>query len=291
MTTTADLIASAKRWLQHTGRPEINRLAGAESNSDINIGVDWDLGSITAGAVICVDLEEMYVWTASSFSAQVQRGWNGSTPAAHSSGALVEVNPLFSNWRILNEINAELNSLSPQIYQVKTKTITATAASSYDLVADVIDVLTVQTNAYGASLDWPELHRWKFWANQDTSVFGSGRALQFFEMPAPGRTIRVTYAAPLNTLSTLADTVETVSGLPTSAADIPSIGAAARLLSSREARRSQMDAQPEARQAADVPPSTARSAAAQLFALRDRRIKEEVGKLTRLYPTRMRAVG
>jgi hypothetical protein len=246
------------------------------------------LGSIAPGATICIDLEEIWIRTVVSPSITLmRRGMNGSVAASHTSGTIIEVNPLFSSWRIFSEINAELNSLSPQIYQVKTVTRTATTAGSYDLAADVLDILTVQYSDYSGD-DWPVLGRWALFTNQDTTAFASGKALRLYELPPPGRALRVTYAAPLSTLSTIADTVETTSGIPASAVDIPAIGAAARLLSSREARRSQVDAQPEPRQAQDVPPGAARSAAAQLFALRDRRIKEEVAKLSRLFPSRIR---
>lgn len=287
MASAADLVHSTRRWLQSSGRPEYNRLTNLETNVDTSIQLDFALGSISTGAVLGVGLEEMYVWSVSAPSATVQRGWNGSTAAQHAAGTLVEVNPLFSSWRIFSEINAELHSLSPQIYQVKTVTRTATSASSYDLAADVIEVLQVQWNDYVGE-DWPTIPNWSLLANQDTGEFASGRAIRLVYPPAPGRTIRITYAAPLSPLTALTDTVETVTGLPASAVDIPAIGAAARLLSSREARRSQVDAQPEARQAGDVPPGTARSASAQLFALRDRRVKEEMAKLLRLYPMRTR---
>lgn len=288
MTTTHDLIQSAKRYLQGSGRPEYNRITPAMTTATTDITFDFALGSIQAGAILGVDLEDLYVWTLVGATATVARGWNGSTPAAHSANRTVSVNPLFSNWAVLCEVNNELASISPQIYQVKTVTETMTTASSYNLAADVIDVLAVQYADIGPSTNWPSLHRWSFLPNQDTTVFTSGKALRLYELPDPGRTLRVTYAAPLGTLSDLLENVETVTGLPTSAADIPAIGAAARLLSAREARRSQLDAQPEPRQAADVPPGTARSAAAQLFALRDRRIKEESAKLSRLYPSHIR---
>ena len=287
MASTTDLINAARRWLQSSGRPEYNRLTATENSADTSFAFDFALGSITEGAVLGVDLEEVHVWSATAPNATVQRGWNGSTPAAHAAGTIVEVNPLFSAWRILGEINAELSSLSPQIYQVKTVSATATTDSSYDLADDVLDILTVQYNDY-AGADWPQLSRWSLLANQDTAVFASGRALRLYEMPAPGRTLRITYAAPLGALTALSDDVTTVTGLPATAADLPAIGAAARLLSAREARRSQIDSQPESRQAADVPPGAARGAAAQLFALRDRRIKEETAKLSRLFPSRIR---
>lgn len=287
MTTTQDLIHAARRWLQSSGRPEYNRLTAAETSTDTTVALDFALGSVSPGAVLGVDLEELYVWSVSAPNATVARGWNGSTAASHALGAIVEVNPLFSNWRIFNELNAELNSLSPQLYQVKTVTVAATISSSYNVAADAVDILSVQYNDYVGD-DWPHLSRWAFLSGQDTAVFASGKALRLYEMPAPGRTIRIVYAAPLGTLSTLTDTVETTTGIPSTAVDIPAIGAAARLLSARESRRSQLDAQPEPRQAQDVPPGTARSAAAQLFALRDRRIKEETAKLSRLYPSRIR---
>lgn len=285
MTTTSDLIHASRRWLQSNERPEMNRLTAQISASAISASFDFPLGSIVRGAVLGIDLEEVFVWASTgSVADPIQRGWNGSTGAIHVIGSFVEVNPQFSAWRIFNEVNAELNSLSPQVYQIKTVTITATSDSAYDLAGDVVAVLRVQTNDYSGN-DWPELRRWSFFANQTTA---SGKALSLYEMPAPGRTIRVTYAAPLGTLSGLSDNVETVTGIPASAVDIPAIGAAARLLSSREASRSQLDMQPEPRQAQDVPPGTARSAASQLFALRDRRIKEESAKLSRLYPSHIR---
>lgn len=291
MPSTSDLLHAAKRWLQSSGRPEYNKLTAAETASDTSIQFDFALGSIAPGATLGVDLEEMHCWSVATPSATVQRGWNGSVAAAHALGAIVEVNPLFSNWRIFNELNAELASLGSTatgLYQIKTVTKTATSASSYDLAADAVDILAVQYNDFGGSVDWPMLRRWDLLTNQDTTVFASGTALRLFEMPPPGRTIRVIYAAAFGVLSTLADDVTTVTGLPASAADIPAIGAAARLLSARESRRSQVDAQPEPRQAADVPPGTARSAAAQLFALRDRRIKEESARLSTRYPSMMK---
>ena len=294
MTSTASLIASARRWLQSSGRPEYNRLTDAIDADDTAIELDFALGGIAPNAILGIDLEEVLVWAAATPSAtSVQRGWNGSVAASHSAGTVVEVNQMFSAWRILNELNAELESLSSPITglrRVKTVATTATVASTYNLAADVVDILAVQYNDVGPSNEWPLLRRWDLLHDQDTAVFPSGKAITLFEMPSPGRTIRVTYSARFGTLSTLTDDVEATTGLPESAHDIPAIGAAARLLASRESRRSQLDAQPEARRAADVPPGTARSAAAQLFALRDRRVREEAARFAALYPS-MRRVG
>ncbi|MCA1842163.1 MAG: hypothetical protein LC792_03045 [Actinobacteria bacterium] len=288
MATTSDLIAHTRRLMMASGRQETNRLTSTISNSATTLDIDFAAGSIAKDAVLSIDLELLYVWSITGSTVTVQRGVNGSTAATHSAGALIYVNPVVPDFHVFSALNDELASLSGPLYRVKTVTATASIASTYNLAADVERILAVQYNAVGPSVDWPRLRRWDLLQNQDTSVFASGRAIQLYEMPMPGRTLRVTYAADLGTLATLTDDVQTATGLPASANDIPPLGAAGRLLTGREARRSSIDAQPESRQAADVPPGTARSGAAQLFALRDRRLREEAGKLTREWPSMMR---
>lgn len=292
MTTTAQVLARSRRMMMASGRDQLNKLNGSITNSVTTLTFEFAAGPIQAGAVLAIDLELIYVWSVAAQIATVQRGYLGSTAATHADDALIYVNPIVSDFALLEAVNEELASMSSAtlLYQAKTATITATTASSYNLAADALRILAVQYNDYTGD-DWPLVWRWDLLPLQDTGEFASGVALRFYEMPLPGRTVRVTYAAPLGTLSTLADNVETTTGIPSSAVDIPAIGAAARLLAAREARRSSVDAQPESRQAQDVPPGTARSASAQLFALRDRRLKEESAKLSARWPSHIRRVG
>lgn len=287
MTITSDLIASTRRWMLASGREQLNRLTTGIDETDDTVTVDFDLGQIATGAIIALDLELMYVWSIAGSDVTVQRGVQGSTPAAHAAGALITVNPLVPDFTVFVELNNELRALSSPangLFRVETKVITATVASSYDLADDVRRVLGVWWNDYGPTNDWPRVQSWDLLADQDLSVFPSGTAIRLYDVPDPGRTIRVAYAAPLDTLSELDDDVEATTGLADSAVDIPPMGAAARLLSAREARRSSIDAKPESRQAADVPAGAARSASAQLFALRDRRIREESARFAAAWP-------
>ncbi len=289
MTTTADLIAATRRNMMATSREQMNRLNGSITNSANPITIEFAAGPIAAGALLAIDLELMYVWSIAGSAVTVQRGYGGSTPAAHSNGALIYVNPTVADFHVFSALNDELASITGPLYRIKTVSTTATVASSYNLAADVDRVLAVQTNSFDtASADWPNLRRWDVLQNQDAGIFASGVGLRLYEVPAPGRTIRVTYAAALGSLATLTDDVQTVTGLPATANDIPPLGAAARLLAAREARRSSIDAQPESRSGQDVPPGAPRSGSAYLLTLRDRRLKEEAGKLSREYPTMMR---
>jgi len=290
MASASDLVSQTRHLMMASGREQHNRLNGSLSAGATTLTFEFAAGQIAPGALLSIGLELLYVWSVAGQVATVQRGYLGSTAASHADDALITVNPVVSDYRIFTELNNELASISSAtlLYRVKTTTIGVTAAYSYNLAADALRVLAVQYNETGSSFDWPLLRRWDFLPNQDTSVFASGTALRLFEAPAPGRSLRVAYAAHLGTLTGLTDDVETVTGLPSSAVDIPPLGAAARILASREARRSSLDSQPETRQAQDVPPGTARGASSQLLGLRDRRLKEESAKLASLYPNHMR---
>lgn len=290
-TTTTDLISATRRHLMASGREQLNRLTTTMNASVASVVFDFAAGQIANGALIAIDLEVMYVWSVTSQTATVQRGMFGSIAAAHTSGALIYVNPMFTDFAVYRSLVDEMATLSSPangLYQVKTVSTTATVASTYNLAADAVEILSVETNAYGPSLDWPRIRRWDLLFNQDTSVFASGVAVQLYQMPDPGRTLRIVYGAAYGALPAASTDVTTDTGLQTSAHDIPPIGAAARLLADREARRSSVDTQPEARQATEVPPGTANAGASALFALRKRRIVEEAARLSSQYPTVMR---
>ena len=100
----------------------------------------------------------------------------------------------------------------------------------------------------------------------------------------PGQKVRVSYKASFDTLSAVADDVETVSGLHTQAHDILSLGAALRLLSGLEAQRAYTTTQPDTRYASEVPPRSATTALIPLVEQREERIREEQARLARAYP-------
>lgn len=289
-TLASDLVEYTRGLLESGERGEINRLNGAITNSATTLTAEFSMGSIVAGSVISIDLEHLYVWSVSGQVATVQRAWGGTVAASHSDDAPIYVNPSFSNFTILRALNAELASYSaPQwgLYQMKTVDLTYNAATiGYDLTAvtDLIDIYELRWKGYTTG-EWPMIRRWSISRDMATSEFASGLSLQLDQGAGPGRTIRVRYKAPFASLVTLADNVQTVTGLPASANDIPPYGAAARLVAAREVKRSLTDAQPESRSAQDVPPGTSRSAAGTLLAVRDPRLREEAARLSQRYPT------
>lgn len=290
MATASDLIEEARALLDSGSRPEMNRLTTTINSAATTLDVDFALGSIASGAVLAIDLELIYVWSSTGSTATIKRGYLGTTPAAHTSGATVYVNPRWSSFTILRAINAELDSYSSPrwgLFQMKTVDLTYSSNTiGYDLtsVTDLIDVYELRWNGYVAG-EWPLIRSWSVARDMPTTDFASGLSLQLDDGAGPGRTIRVRYKAKFAHLAALTDDVTSVSGLADTALDIPPLGAAARLVAPREVKRATADSQPESRTAADVPPGTNRAAAGTLLGIRDPRLREEASRLNQRYPT------
>lgn len=292
MATAATLINETLGHLYSGTREQVNLLGAALSDTTgTTVTLADDLRGITAGALVCVDLEEMYVRSVSS-TATVIRGFGGSTAATHSNGAQVWVNPKFSRFRVLQALNNELLGLSAAgLYAPKTVDLTYTPASQgYDLtsVTSVEKILEVRAQRSGGQDQWDTLppSRYQLQRNADTSEFASGFSIQLLDGD-PGQTVRVVYAGLFGSFSAESDDPNGATiGFPATANDILPLGAAIRLVFPREVSRNFHEAQGEPRRADEVPPGANANAAVGLARLYERRVKEEANRLLRRYPTR-----
>lgn len=297
MTTAQQVIDSCRHDYILTGqRDQVNRLTTTLDSSTTTVAFDFELKGVQEGSVISIDLELMYVWSTSpaAKTATVQRGWEGSTAASHTSGAVIRVNPKVSDFDIFGAINDELRSLSSPLnglFKVVTADLTYNAAvSGYNLTGatDVIDVLEVRYDTPGVDQSWPIVRSFDVARSMPTADFASATAVMLHEGGYPGQSIRVRYSAPFTLLSTAADVVETVSGIPSTAVDILSIGAAIRLSAGRPIRRSQPDTQGDTRRAAEATTQDTLMAPNGLRALHRARVNEEAARLRSMYPPRLR---
>lgn len=292
MTLVSDVIERARRHL-YSGetRDERNKATAALTTSDTTVGLTYDGPGVQRGAILAVDLEEMYVWSSSSTTATVSRAENGTTAAAHAAGATILVNPKFSPFSILQAVNEELADLSSPVnglFKVGSVDFTYSAGTdTYDLtgVTDLIDILDVTYDTNDGSSRWPRLRRehWSLARGMQAAEFASGMALTINGWATSGRDINVIYKAPFTALSSLSQNVETISGLPATAVDILSIGAAIRLTAGTEVSRNFLD-QSDTRRAEEVPPQARGSAMRALVGLRRERIDAEKARLLAKYP-------
>lgn len=295
--TCADLIDETRRYLLSSQRETLNSLsASISTTSATTCTLTYDLGGAVAGSIIAVDLELMYVWAADTTTKTltVQRGYLGSTAATHSSGAIVYVNSKFPAFSIFQALNADLDDLSQNgVYQIVNKEITFNAAvMGYDLgvtATDIIDVLAVRANIPGPSQDWVPINRWRLDQAANTTDFTTGFSLTLLEEAYPGLAVRVTYAAPFTKFTATTDAV-TTTGLPTTAYDLPPLGAAMRLSGVREVQRNFNESQGDTRRASEVPPNAQLAGYQALARERARRLKSEASRLASNWPVRRKGL-
>lgn len=287
----SELIEETRRILLSGQREEQNRLTTAITSSDTSLTVTYDVGSIDRGSKLSIDLEDMYVWGKSSQTiTPIDRGQFGSSPASHSINSLIRVNSKFSNLEIFNAINDELTSLTSAtngIFLPFTLEFSYLAnTTTYEFGDDVIDVLDVRYRLPGSPDTWLQSHDWEF-SRALGGDFANGRAIVVRDA-YPGQPFAVTVKLPFTTLPASMTANTTLFSIPNSIIDILTIGAAWRLVSTREVRRNFDEVQGDTRRAEEVPPGANLGASRELGRLRQQRINEEASRLSQLYPAHSR---
>ena len=290
---------TAQTWIDETKNllltdyvEEYDTLGTALNDSETTVNFTHDTAGIVAGSVIEIDTELMYVFSmnASTNDATVKRGFRGTTAASHDQYSLVTVNPKFPAQLVLNAINDELADLSsPQngLYQMKTVELTFNAAQDgYNLTGVTDDILSIYQVTYsdvGAEASEPVISSWTLRRDRNTSSFASGYALVLHDDGWPGQTVRVQYKTGFAALSATSTALSTV-GLHSEGYDLPAIGAALRLMSTRPVRREFIDEQGSSRRAEEVPAGAVSASMRDLRALRETRINAEAARLDQKYP-------
>lgn len=290
---------TAQTWIDETKNllltdyvEEYDTLGTLLNDSETTVNFTHDTAGIVAGSIIEIGTELMYVFSmnASTNNATVQRGFRGTTAASHSSGDLVTVNPKFPAQLVLNAINDELADLSsPQngLYQMKTVELTFNAAQDgYNLTGVTDDILSIYQVTYsdvGAEASEPVISSWTLRRDRNTSSFASGYALVLHDDGWPGQTVRVQYKTGFAALSATSTALSTV-GLHSEGYDLPALGAALRLMSTRPVRREFIDEQGSSRRADEVPAGAISASMRDLRALRETRINAEAARLDQKYP-------
>ncbi len=286
---------TAQTWIDRTrdlllsGTVEsLNRLDGAISAAGTaTFAVEFAPGTITAGSIIEIGTELMYVTSVSGQNVTVMRGYASSTAASsHADDSIIRSNPQYPAHMILDALNDDLNDLSAKgLYQVKVATFTYSAATQgYNLASDVLAVHRVTFTDESANKSEPEVRRWSLRRNRDTSTFASGVALVLADTPTSGQAVRVEYKAPFATLSAVT-TALTDTGLHTEAYDLPAIGAAMVLMTFKPIARESITMQAPIRRSEEVPSGAISASIRDLRFRRQERIEAEKARLSQLYPT------
>lgn len=286
--TVLDIINDTRRLLLSGSVEERNQLAVSLTGFQTTLTFTHDMGAIDRGAKLSIDLEDMYVWSKSSQTAEVARAEFSSAYEDHAAGAMVYVNPKFSNFEIFDAMNRELAALSAPtngLFRVEDYVLTYNPIiSGYDFPHSVLDIYQVRYTDPGPSQDWVISQDWEFTRHAGDD-FTSDNAL-FIRDAYPHQNVVVKVKLPFSQLVTSMSTQISESGLPESCYDILALGAAWRLTSPREIRRNFNEVQGDTRRANEVPPGSQLGGSRELERRRQQRINEEAARLSQQYPSR-----
>jgi hypothetical protein len=290
MSTVGTVIDRTVRQLMSGTVEERNKTVSAITATATSVSFQYDLGGIRPGGVIQIDSELMYVWeiSAGSKSATVERGWNGTTAAAHVASSVATVDPKFPRAQILEAINAELDDLaSPMngLFQIKTMEMNYNGSDimvNLPTTDKIIDLISVSVRFI--STDYPKIRRVRLIRDLPSDDFNSGCAIRLDEEVRAGRMV-IVYKTPFVNVTTEAQNVQNIAGLPTSCEDILIMGAQIRLVSPREVKRNFTESQGDTRRPEEVPSGSVGNSITNLLRMRRDRITSEAAKLARQYPT------
>lgn len=296
MTTCNDLIGITRdRYLLGGAGEKRNRLAANYSPGGGTLTFLYDPLGVTAGGTLSIGLNTFYVYAVDkgSRTATVEGGYQGSTDVAANTGDTVVASPRYPDFQIFTALNEELLALSSAgvgLYQMKqTQFAFNSSRIGYDLpgVTDIIQVHSVryaQTDSFQRTPNFPP-GSWSLERNYLVGENSSTFSLKLFQGAQPGQSVTVLYRAPFTPFTSVGQDVS-VTGVPTSALDLPPMGAALRLGVGREIRRNDITSQGDTRRAEEVGPGAAAASWRGLMGLRMTRIQEEVAALAAKYPER-----
>jgi hypothetical protein len=300
MTTLADLINETKDYLYSNTAVEANRVAQPMGSGDTSMTLAYPVGSLSRSGAICsIDLELIRVWASNGSTATViERGINGSVPAAHSLNAYVEVMPRFPAYNIARAINEDLDDLASPwngLYSVQDIEITYNpAVSGYDMVGTTPgNVLAIQEIRYkvpGPTKHLPPIRSFDIARNVPTADYPSGMALLLKESAYAGFPMHVRYRSRFNHLVNLTDDLQTVALLPAEANGLPALGAACSLMAGREIKRNWTESTPDPLQLELVTGGQVLNSYKGLLMLRQQRIQVVAAGLLRQYGSPMRVI-
>lgn len=287
----SDWVAKTRGYILNGVQEERNKLSAAYSKGGTTLTFQYPLNGIQPGARISVGLNTFYVWATAGNTATVSGGEDGASDQDLDSGTIVRVRPRFTDHEIVDAINDELRDLSSPyngLFSMNEVEFTYESAyTGFELDApDLIQVYEVRWQDSGSQRDWPRMPstEYRIVQNAPTSDFGSGTAIFVYGGAESGRPIRVLYKANFTTVNSLSSGVR-ITGLSETAWDIPPMGAAIKLMASREIKRNLTESQGDPRRANEVQAGALAASYRGLAAIRAARIAAERSRLDAQYPT------
>ena len=302
--TIADCVIHTKRLLNSNTRTERDSVANTGSGgtpsdalttSSTSLKLTHKTDGIRAGSYISVGdgtnpAETMYVHSRNGEFCTVARGVDGSAGYAWSQGTVIEVEPRFTEFQILEAVRDAIRALPNNLYAVSNtsveiaKTDTQAVTSSDIQTTGFYHLISATRTARNA-----EDRLLNFNVSVQRHTDGTFKIVRQ-EGIEKAVTAYIRYAHPfvtttLNMSTRLDDDIK----MEDSMRDIPALGAASALVLSEESLRLDLHSQGDSRSEGAVAAGDRTRYSLMLQAQYDRRISEEARRLMSLYGIRDRA--
>lgn len=291
-----DWIEDARTHLQGSYVERRNTLAANYTAGSGSITLSYADAQIVQGSMLSIGLNNFYVmsFNNSTLVATVIGGQSGSTDANASAGALVRVNPQFTDWDIWKALGADLADLSSPLNGLYSMQYTDFNYQSnivqYDLgssaAISLIEIYQLRHLTPGSFKDFDSIPKesWELILGAYTGDIPNGIGVSIsnpyklfpsYKVRAFWKSAFVLPSDPTQNLST--------SLVPATAYDLPPIGAAIHIMAGREIMRNSPQQQ-DYRRATEVPAGAVAASPNNLKQIRQARIDAEAARLQNMYP-------
>ena len=291
----ADVVRHVKRLVNSNTRTEqdVLKVAIADTSDDTTFILKRDTTGIRTGSYISVNNaagtnlpETMYVYERNDVNVTVRRGIDGSyTRAWEADTSIIEVEPRFTEWQILESVRDAIQALPDNLYAV------ATTTADFSTTKQSVTSSALATTGFSQILSATRTAR----SGEDRLLafnvkiqeYGGAYEVIRQESIEKAVTAQLTYAHPFvsTTLDPDTDLVSTV-GMTVEMLDIPALGAAASLLLGEESVRLDLHSQGDSRSDAAVAAGDRARYSLVLQAQYDRRVSQEARRLMAKYGIR-----
>lgn len=236
MTTFGDLIndvlLAIEGWGMNQGRADfINDVAGITAGAT---SITVDSGANLGAGVAEIEDELVYIQSVSGTTVTIApdgRGYRGTTAATHADNTRITMNPLVPRQSIKRAINDTIAGVYPRLRgKGSTEFTYSGSVTTYNLPAEVDEVLQVTYDAVAPTGEWPRVYHYSVDKNADTTDYAGGKSISIYSVVENGRTVRVVYTKKPTALSAVGDLL-TSTGLEDTARACIVAGAVWRLTS------------------------------------------------------------
>jgi len=247
-----------------------------------------------------IEIDEELMWVDSfdrvantATIAPYGRGYLGTTATTHAVDTKVTISPIFPRFSVKRAINDTIRAVGTQLMVIDQTTFTFNPSVTTYEVTDsggslIENILSMSWQDIGPSKEWIPVRRWSWDAKAESATWGNdAQTVTIGDYITAGRTVKVNYLKQPTAFTNGTDDFTNTTGYSETVRDVIILGSAYRLLTYLDpARASQISPQADEIDAKRTFGS-ANSAARQIFALYQQRLREEISAFQGQFPTRV----